>query len=300
MNGSTFLERLGVSLPVLAAPMAGGPTTPALVLAAAGSGSLGFLAAGYQQAQTLAVQVAGVAAETDAYGVNLFAPHPVPVDPLAYAAYREALRPLGERLGVDLPELPVEDDDHWHDKVDVLVAAAPRVVSFTFGLPDPATVAALHGSGSLLAQTVTTADEARQAAEAGLDALVVQAPVGRRTLRDLHPRAAPGRAVTARPGGRDRRRDVAPGRRRRRGGPPRARRGSAGGGRGCSRRGHRLAARAGGGHGTRQPRRAHRDLAGRHEAHQGVHGAAGARRTQRLHGPVRRRPRRSATPRCTT
>ena len=48
-----FLERLGVSLPVLAAPMAGGPTTPALVLAATGAGSLGFLAAGYQQAQTL-------------------------------------------------------------------------------------------------------------------------------------------------------------------------------------------------------------------------------------------------------
>jgi NAD(P)H-dependent flavin oxidoreductase YrpB (nitropropane dioxygenase family) len=176
VSRSTLLEQLGVSLPVLAAPMAGGPTTPALVLAAAGAGSLGFLAAGDPPAPTLAVQVTGMAAETEVYGVNLFAPHPVPVDPLAYAAYREALRPLAARLGVDLPELPVEDDDHWHDKVDVLVAAAPRVVSFTFGLPDPATVAALHRSGSLLAQTVTTADEARQAGEAGLDALVVQAP----------------------------------------------------------------------------------------------------------------------------
>ncbi len=176
MSGSSFLERLGVSLPVLAAPMAGGPTTPALVLAAAGAGSLGFLAAGYQEAQNLAVQVAGVAAETEAYGVNLFAPHPVRVDPQAYAAYREALLPLAARLGVDLPEHPAEDDDHWHAKVDVLVAAAPRVVSFTFGLPDPATVVALHGVGCLLAQTVTSADEARQGAEAGVDALVVQAP----------------------------------------------------------------------------------------------------------------------------
>ncbi len=172
---SSLLDRLGVTLPVLAAPMAGGPTTPALVLAAAEAGSLGFLTGGYQQPGAFADQVAAVAAETDRYGVNLFAPHPVPVDPPAYADYRELLRPLAERLHVELPEQPLDDDDHWRDKVDVLVAAAPPVVSFTFGLPDPASVAALHRAGSLLLQTVTSADEARQAAEAGLDALVVQA-----------------------------------------------------------------------------------------------------------------------------
>ena len=176
MSASTFLDRIGASLPVLAAPMAGGPTAPALVDAATGAGSLGFLAAGYQQPQPFADQVAAVAATTEAYGVNLFAPHPVPVDLRAYAAYREALLPLAERFGVDLPEQPVEDDDHWHDKIDVLAATGPRVVSFTFGLPDPASVAILRRSGSLLAQTVTSADEARQAAAAGLDALVVQGP----------------------------------------------------------------------------------------------------------------------------
>jgi len=175
MSGNPLLERLGVPLPVLAAPMAGGPTTPALVLAAARAGSLGFLGAGYQQPEVFADQVAEVAAATDRYGVNLFAPHPVAVDPRAYAAYRDALRPLAEHVGVDLPDEPVEDDDHWRAKVDVVVAAAPPVVSFTFGLPDRASVGALHRAGCLLAQTVTTAEEARAAAEAGLDVLVVQA-----------------------------------------------------------------------------------------------------------------------------
>jgi NAD(P)H-dependent flavin oxidoreductase YrpB (nitropropane dioxygenase family) len=170
-----FLDRVGATIPVVAAPMAGGPTTPALVLAATAAGGLGFLAAGYLAPETVAEQVATVAGKTEAYGVNLFAPHPTAVDPAAYAAYREALRPLAERLGVSLPEQPVEDDDHWHDKVDVLVTAAPRVVSFTFGLPDPASVEALHRAGTLLAQTVTTPEEARRAAEAGLDVLVVQA-----------------------------------------------------------------------------------------------------------------------------
>ncbi len=175
MSGSPLLDRLGVALPVLAAPMAGGPTTPALVLAAAEAGSLGFLAAGYQRPDAFADQVARVGAETDGYGVNLFAPHPVEVDPRAYAAYRDALRPLAERLGVDLPADPVEDDDHWQAKVDVVVAAAPPLVSFTFGLPDPDSVRALHRAGCVLAQTVTTTEEARAAAGAGLDVLVVQA-----------------------------------------------------------------------------------------------------------------------------
>ncbi len=175
MTERAFLERLGATIPVVAAPMAGGPTTPALVLAATAVGSVGFLAAGYLTPEDVAEQIATVGAQTDAFGVNLFAPHPVAVDPGAYAAYREALLPLAESLGVALPEQPVEDDDHWHAKVDVLAAATPRLVSFTFGLPDPASVVSLHRAGCLLAQTVTTPDEARQAAEAGLDALVVQA-----------------------------------------------------------------------------------------------------------------------------
>ena len=42
------LSELGVTLPVIAAPMAGGPTTVDMVLAAARAGSFGFLAAGYK------------------------------------------------------------------------------------------------------------------------------------------------------------------------------------------------------------------------------------------------------------
>lgn len=170
-----LLDDLGVTLPVLAAPLAGGPTTPALVLAAAEAGSLGFVAGGYRTPESLAEQLTAVREGTDRYAVNLFAPNPVPVDAAAYAAYRERLAPLADRFGVTLPAHPVEDDDHWADKVDLLVEAAPPLVSFTFGLPDPATVRALHRAGSLLAQTVTTVDEARRAADLGVDLLVVQA-----------------------------------------------------------------------------------------------------------------------------
>lgn len=169
-----LLDLLGSSLPVLAAPMAGGPTTPALVLAASQAGSAGFLAGGYKTAEELANQVAEVRVQVGTYGVNLFAPNQVFVDPAEYAAYRELLLPLAERYGVDLPAQPVEDDDGWQDKLDVLVEAAPPVVSFTFGLPDSAGTAALRRAGCALVQTVTSPEEARLAAEAGLDGLAVQ------------------------------------------------------------------------------------------------------------------------------
>src|SRR4051794_40246614 len=154
--------------------MAGGPTTPALVLAAAQAGSAGFLAGGYRTAADLAGQVAEVRGATESWAVNLFSPNVVPVDRAAYAAYRELLLPLAATYGVDLPEAPVEDDDASTDKVDVLVAAAPPVVSFTFGLPEPGAAAALRRAGCVLVQTVTSADEALQSHEAGMDALVVQ------------------------------------------------------------------------------------------------------------------------------
>ena len=171
-----LLELLGSELPVVAAPMAGGPTVPALVIAAAEAGSAGFLAAGYKTADALAAEITEVRAATDRFGVNLFSPNPVPVDPGAYAAYRELLLPLAERYAVELPAEPVEDDDHWAAKVDVLEASPPAVVSFTFGLPDAGSLARLERAGCLCLQTVTDPGEARLAVEAGMDALVVQSP----------------------------------------------------------------------------------------------------------------------------
>jgi nitronate monooxygenase len=170
-----MFSELGLRSPVVAAPMAGGPTTPELVLAAATAGCLGFLAAGYRSADDLAAQIDTVTAQTATYGVNLFAPNPVPVDGAAYDAYRSQLAADAERFGVTLPAEPREDDDGWRDKIDVLVDKAPPIVSFTFGIPDPAALTALRRTGCLLVQTVTSAAEALQARDAGFGFLAVQA-----------------------------------------------------------------------------------------------------------------------------
>ncbi len=170
------LTGLGLTLPVLAAPMAGGPSTPRLVVAAARAGSLGFLGAGYKTPDALAEQIAEVRSAGVPFGVNLFAPNPVPVDPDAYRQYRRLLQPEADVYQIDLASVPVrEDDDHWQDKVDMLLADPVPVVSFTFGIPEPRVITALKNAGSLVAQTITSADEARLAADTDADMLLVQA-----------------------------------------------------------------------------------------------------------------------------
>ena len=63
--------------PLVVAPMAGGPSTSDLVIAAAGAGALGFLAAGYKTPAAMAAEIAAVRAGTAGpFGVYVFVPSP--------------------------------------------------------------------------------------------------------------------------------------------------------------------------------------------------------------------------------
>jgi nitronate monooxygenase len=194
---TTPLAGLGVTAPVLAAPMAGGPTTAALVTAAAHVGGLGFLAGGYKTPEQLAGQLAEVRAATPVFGVNLFAPNPLAVDPADYRRYADLLRPLAERYGAELPPDPVEDDDGWEPKLDLLRRDPVPVVSFTFGIPSRAVIASLHAGGSIVVQTVTSAAEARAATDAGVDMLAVQGCAAGGHSATLAPRRFPDPIPTA-------------------------------------------------------------------------------------------------------
>ena len=170
------LDLRDLDLPVVAAPMAGGPSTPALVAAVSEAGGLGFLAAGYKTAEQVAAEVAAVRAATSApYGVNLFLVAPCEPDAAALAAYRHSLEPEADRLGVALGE-PRWDDDHWRAKVEVVLDLRPDVVSFTFGCPDEGLLRRLAQAGVLTTVTVTSVAEARAAVARGAASLSVQGP----------------------------------------------------------------------------------------------------------------------------
>lgn len=192
MTSGSPLTGLGAGLPVLAAPMAGGPSTPALVAAAANAGGLGFLAAGYRTPEDVARQISAARAAGVSFGVNVFAPNPVPVDPDEYRTYARAVQMDADRYGLTLAvDDPVEDDDYWSDKIDLLLGDPVPVVGFTFGIPDRSIVAALRKAGTIVVQTVTSPEEARQAADAGPDMLVAQSSAAGGHLGTLTPHAPP-------------------------------------------------------------------------------------------------------------
>jgi nitronate monooxygenase len=162
-------------MPLLAAPMAGGPSTPTLVKATAEAGAIGFLAAGYKSPEAMAEEIAVVRTAGVPFGVNVFAPNPIPVATEEFRRYARLIQPEASVYGLDLlASDPVENDDRWGDKVSLLVDDPVPMVSFTFAVPDRSVVEALRRAGTVVMQTVTSPDEARQAVEAGPDMLAVQ------------------------------------------------------------------------------------------------------------------------------
>ncbi|HEX4291292.1 MAG TPA: nitronate monooxygenase [Trebonia sp.] len=160
--------------PVVVAPMAGGPSTPELVIAAADAGAVGFLAAGYKTPAAMAAEIAAVrAAGTDRFGVNLFVPGVPTADAATIAGYVDSLASHAEAVGAALGE-PTWDDDLLDEKIAISLADPPALVSFTFGCPPAGVIAALSDAGCLVVVTVTGPDEAAIAAAAGADLLCVQ------------------------------------------------------------------------------------------------------------------------------
>ncbi|WP_300678946.1 nitronate monooxygenase [Nocardioides sp.] len=163
-----------VDLPLVAAPMAGGVTTPELIAAAMGSGAFAFVPAGYLSAEALRAKLGDVHAEGYRPGVNLFVPGSAAMPREAFDGYRRELADEAAAVDVTLPVEPRWEDDAWAAKIELLVREPVPWISFTFGLPPAADADRLRRAGSRLAATVTSVGEAEAAAALGLDAVLVQ------------------------------------------------------------------------------------------------------------------------------
>ena len=171
-----MLDLRELSLPIIGAPMAGGPGTPALAAAVSDVGGLGFVAAGYKPPDAVAADLEAVRSLTTApFGVNLFVVEHYQPEASALDAYRRSLDPLAARFDVTLGE-PRWDDDAWRAKLELVYDARPDVVTFTFGCPSAGVLRQLAGLEVHAGVTVTTVAEAREAVARGAASLVVQGP----------------------------------------------------------------------------------------------------------------------------
>jgi nitronate monooxygenase len=163
-----------LAVPIVQAPLAGGPSTPELAAAVCNAGGLGFVAGGYKTAGAMREDIARTRAMTDRpFGVNVFVPGGGPADSAAVAAYAQRLEPAARRAGVSLGA-PRFDDDDFDAKLAVLHDERVAVASLTFGCPSADVVGDLRRIGTAVWVTVTDVEEARAAAAAGADALVLQ------------------------------------------------------------------------------------------------------------------------------
>ncbi|MBY6412049.1 nitronate monooxygenase [Rhodococcus sp. BP-252] len=162
-------------IPIVGAPMAGGPSTPELAAAVSSAGGLGMIAGALLTPEKLAEQVNWVRGTLGSvpFGVNLFMPEDATgADVDAYAA---RLQPWFEKYDVEPGALP-RRDDFYPEKFEWLITDPVPVVSSTFGTFTADEVARLHAVGTEVWATVARAEDASVATANGVDALVVQGP----------------------------------------------------------------------------------------------------------------------------
>jgi nitronate monooxygenase len=172
---SLFLAMFGIAHPIIQAPMAGGATTPELVAAVSNAGALGSFAAATLSPAAIAEGVQRVRALTSQpFNVNLFVLEEPAVDEAALASAQERLEPYRAALGLGAASRPTKFCENNQAQIAALLALAPPVVSFTFGVLDAGTVAQFREKGSLVIGTATTVAEAKAWEAAGANAICVQ------------------------------------------------------------------------------------------------------------------------------
>jgi nitronate monooxygenase len=175
MTKTGLARRLGTELPIVQAPMGGGPSTPELVAAVSNAGGLGSLGAPYLTPEQILDAVRRVRALTDKpFAVNLFAGAYRMENPVDPAPMLAILSEAHAALGLPAPVLPVLPPDPFPAQLAAVLDVRPPVFSFTFGIPKPEEIARLRAHDIAILGTATTVDEARLLEAAGVDGILAQ------------------------------------------------------------------------------------------------------------------------------
>lgn len=168
--------RLNLRYPLIQAPMLG-ITTPEMVIAIAEQGGLGSLPVGGLSPESSLQLIRKVKAKTNRpFAVNLFT-HDIPaIDLNETDAMQDFLEGLSEKyyLGYERQDVASFKFYSYKEQIALLIQEKIPVVSFTFGIPDDASIEQLKANGSILIGTATSVKEALLLEEKGIDMITAQ------------------------------------------------------------------------------------------------------------------------------
>ncbi|MDW5376367.1 nitronate monooxygenase [Halomonas sp. HP20-15] len=169
-------ERLGLSLPLIQAPMAGA-NDARLAIAVSRAGGLGSIPCAMSSVEAIEQQVARFReASRGPLNLNFFCHTPSPPAPEAQRKWREALAPYYRETGLDPDQqAPAAQREPFGEAHCALVERLrPEVVSFHFGLPEAGLLERVKAAGCTVLASATTVAEGRWLETHGVDMVIAQ------------------------------------------------------------------------------------------------------------------------------
>lgn len=171
-----LLDLIGTELPVIQAPMAGSSGS-AMAIAVSEAGGLGSLPCATLDAAKARTEIGVIRQHTTKpLNVNFFCHGPPKPNADRDAAWKDRLAAYYTELGLDAsaatPAVSLAPFDGA--MCEVVEDHKPEVVSFHFGLPEPALLSRVKASGCLVLSSATTVEEARWLEDHGADAIIAQ------------------------------------------------------------------------------------------------------------------------------
>ncbi len=172
---AALCELLGITLPVIQAPMAGAQGS-ALTLAVSSVGALGSLPCAMLTPAQIVAELQRLHEAKRPYNLNFFVHQSAAPDAARESMWRAALAPYAYELGVDLAAVPAgaARSPFSHELADLIEPFRPPVLSFHFGLPAPALLARVKAWGACVLSSATSVTEALWLQAQGVDAVIAQ------------------------------------------------------------------------------------------------------------------------------
>ena len=170
-------EKFGLSVPIIQAPMAGGPSSEGLVAACSAAGALGSFGFAYTQPEDMKKQCAWVRAKTDRpIGINLFtSAQPAPIDAGVQLGALDVVAGYYQELGLPVPDAVNGPYAPSLDaQLDAVGEIKPKVLTCHLADLPQARIKKFQQLGILVGGSATCIAEAKHLESLGFDFVIAQ------------------------------------------------------------------------------------------------------------------------------